>query len=157
MTTELTDEDIDKINDTLVVLQADVQTIIDSIYAENYEQAMEAVQSAMDHTECPVCRDKFTIIGADIVKTKMLCKIEDDECNPQRSESIKFAEKVKDTFLPIATEKNVANQRSIANGSDPVYTKENKYKPSANAEDINFTPFNTPLRLLDELARELST
>lgn len=153
---ELTDEDIDKLNETLEVLQNDVQNIIDSILDEKYEQAIDAVQSAMKHTECSVCRDKFTIIGADIVKTKMLCKIGDNKCKPQQNESVAFAEKVKDTFLPIATEKNIVNQRSISNGDKPVYTKENKYKPNYNLDDINITPFSAPLLLLDDLMRELS-
>lgn len=153
---ELTDEDINKLNETLATLQNDVQNIIDSILDEKYEKAIDAVQEAMQHTECSVCRDKFTIIGADIVKTKMLCKIGDDKCKPQMKESVAFAEKVKDTFLPIATEKNIVNQRSISNGNQPVYTKENGYKPNQNLDNVNITPFSAPLLLLDDLMRELS-
>jgi hypothetical protein len=156
MTTELTDEDIEKVNITLKTLQEDMQSIINSISDENYEEAMETLQEALTHTECTICKDKFTIIGADIVKTKMLCKIGDDECRPQQKKSIQFAEKVKDTFLPIATEKNIANQRSVSEGNGLVYTKENGYKHRENIDDITINPFTAPLLLLDDLTHELS-
>lgn len=156
MENELTEEDIDKVNKTLLVLQKDVQNIIDNISNENYDKAMEAMQNAVEHTECSVCRDKFAIIGADIIKTKMLCKLGDNKCKTQKTESIKFAEKVKDTFLPTATEKNVSNQRSVANGGENLYTKKNNYKLNTNTDDININPLNAPLHLLDSFMRELS-
>jgi len=156
MATELTEDNITEINETLAVLQKDVQSIINNISNENYEQAIEAVQNAMEHTECPICQDKFTIIGADIVKTKMLCKLGDAKCKSQRTESIKFAKSVKDTFLPIATEKNIANQHSVSNGNELIYTKENGYKYNHDTNDTKITPFNAPLLLLDNFVHELS-
>ena len=156
MSTELTDEDIEEVNRTLKTLQEDMQSIINSISNENYEEAMETVQEALKHTECTICKDKFTIIGADIVKTKMLCRIGDEECKPQQEKSIEFAEKVKDTFLPIATEKNIANQRSVSEGKGLVYTKENRYKGRKNTDNITINPLTAPLLLLDDLSHELS-
>lgn len=154
MEDELTDDDINKLNKTLAVLQQDMQDVIDDITNENYEHAVEVAQSAMDHTECSVCRDNFTLIGADVIKTKMLCKLGDEKCKSQRTESIEFVKKVKDTFLPVATEKNIANQRSVAEGGENVYTKANNYKADVSPTEQKITPLNAPLVLLDDIARE---
>lgn len=162
MTEELTDDEIEGINKALEVLQRDMVDVIENIKKENYEEAIEKLNHAMTHTECPVCKDKFVIVGADIVKTKTLCKLGEKNCLSQKSEAIGFAERVRDTFLPIATEKSFINKRETDAGRNAIYTKENNYRKSTtetinnDADDVEITPFNAPFVIMKDFLNEMS-
>ncbi len=154
MTEALSDAEIDEVNKTIAVLQDDMRAIIGHINRGNFNDAFKTLEQARKHTDCPVCQDKFTLIGAELVKTQTLCKMKDGKCELQKRETLDFTNRVKDTFLPIATEKNAINNKSVANGGNPVYTKENGYTGQSSS-DVVINPFTAPIVIMNELLKDL--
>lgn len=102
---ELSEADIEKINKIISTLQEDINKVKNHAEKMQFNDALKGIITAMGHTDCPLCKEKLSVLSSKIIEAKMSCDKNNPNCNLILKEAIDKADSIKNDFIPIATEK----------------------------------------------------
>jgi len=130
---QLTDEELKKVNEIILGIQSDLKKAIEEFNNNNFDKAIEYINSGMERTKCPLCHKKMTLLKADVVHTKTICPVDADLCTAEKEAVIDTATEIKDEFVPMANTKKAIKDKKKELGLD-------KSKPVFNTNPFSLLP-----------------
>lgn len=108
---QLTDEEVKKVNEIILGIQSDLKKAIEEFNRNNFDKALEYINSSMERTKCSLCRKKMTLLKADVVHTKTICPVDPDLCIAEKEAVNDTATEIKDEFIPMANTKKAIKDK----------------------------------------------
>lgn len=102
---ELTEEELSKVNTIISSIQSDLDLAISLLNKNDFEGAINAVDSGISKSTCPLCKRELGTLKADIVHNKEICILKSDSCEEEHKLVINKAHELKEDFIPIKTKK----------------------------------------------------
>lgn len=106
-----TEAEIKEVNNTIAELQKNISLVEDSVKSKDFNDALKSIVVGIKSTNCPICKEKLLLLSADVIKTQKECKSDGNQCDVMVNSTIEKAKDMREEFVPIATEKNVANSK----------------------------------------------
>jgi len=106
-----TEAEIKEVNEIVAELQKSISMVENSVKSKDFNDALKNIVVGIKSTNCPVCKEKLLLLSADIIKTQKECKSNSGQCDIMINSTVKKAEDMREEFIPIATEKNVARSK----------------------------------------------
>ncbi len=111
--TELSEEELERVNKIIVGIQADLNHAIEKLRANDFEGALKSVNEGITKSNCPLCKRELGILIADIVHNKEICILKSDTCEDEQKVVIDKAIELKDDFVPvIQTKKAIKDKKA---------------------------------------------
>lgn len=104
-----TEAEIKEVNKTIAELQESISLVENSVKAKNFNDALKNIVVGIKSTNCPICKEKLLSLSADVIMTQKECKSDGGQCDIMVNSTIEKAKDMREEFVPIATEKNVAH------------------------------------------------
>ncbi len=118
---QLTDEELKKVNEIILGIQSDLKKAIEEFNNNNFDKAIEYINSGMERTKCPLCHKKMTLLKADVVHTKTVCPVDPDLCMAEKEAVVDTATEIKDEFVPMAnTKKAIKDKKKELEAKDSI-------------------------------------
>ena len=111
---QLTDEELKTVNETILAIQSDLKKAIEEFNNNNFDKAIEYINSGMSRTKCPLCQKKMTLLKADVVHTKTICPVDADLCIAEKEAVNDTATEIKDEFVPMANTKKAIKEKKTS-------------------------------------------
>ena len=108
---QFTEEEIKKVNEIIAKIQLDLKKAIEAINSNDFDKALEYINSGMERTECPLCQKKLKLLKADVVYTKTVCPLDIDLCKSEKKTVYNTAIELKDDFVPMANTKKAIKDK----------------------------------------------
>jgi len=106
-----TEAEIKEVNETIAELQRSISLVEDSVKAKDFNDALKNIVTGIKATNCPICKEKLLSLSAEVIKTQKACNSNSGQCNIMINDTIKKARDIREEFVPIATERNISNNR----------------------------------------------
>lgn len=112
---ELTDEEVNKVNEIITGIKSDLEDAIKEINRSNYEKALLYIESGINKSNCPICKRELSILASKIRHNKEMCILKADSCVSDKDKLIEDTEILKEDFIPIKTKKKaiIEKRKSI--------------------------------------------
>ena len=135
---QFTEEEIKKVNEIIANIQSDLKNAIEAISNNDFDKALEYINSGMKKTNCTLCQKKLKLLNADVTYTKNICDLDTDLCIAKKDAVKEIAIDLKDDFIPMANTKKAIRDKKTSTELDKV-----THKPPV--------PFPLPHELLHSL------
>jgi hypothetical protein len=108
---QLTKEELDRVNKIISEIQSDLNLAIDRLKEGNFEGALQAVNSGITKSNCPICKRELGVLIADIVHNKDICILKAETCKEENQIVIDKTTDLKNGFIPITQTKKALKDK----------------------------------------------
>lgn len=105
--TDLSKSQVREINATIDTLQKDISLAQSNLKSRNFSGALKHITNGINHTDCPLCKEKLSALAIEINNSKQGCDDDSNECSLLIGTTLQNAESLKNEFVPLATEKSM--------------------------------------------------
>lgn len=119
--TELSEEELERVNKIIVGIQEDLNHAIEKLRANDFEGALKSVNEGITKSNCPLCKRELGILIADIVHNKEICILKSDTCKDEQKVVIDKAIELKDDFVPVIQTKKAIKDKKAASEINPSF------------------------------------
>ncbi|MCZ7404250.1 MAG: hypothetical protein O8C67_04875 [Candidatus Methanoperedens sp.] len=103
---------IEEANVVIKGIQRELGLAISLLQINDYDNAIAHMEKGKTLSNCPVCHKDISIAIADVIHTKSICHLGSDLCKDEKESLIDSLTFIKDEFVPIATMKKAAKDKS---------------------------------------------